>query len=84
MYIGGLDYVDFNNTEVIFEPGSASTFFDIPILNDLALESIEMFTIILSSSQPNVMIEEDADTATVTITDIDSKWKKVALVVLPH
>ena len=72
-HVGDLDYVSVN-TQVIFPAGVSTTSFDVPILNDLALEAVEVFTVLLSSSEPNIVISEDSSTATVTITDIDSEW----------
>ena len=47
--------------------------FDIPILDDSTLEDVETFTATLFSSEPNVMIAEGGETATISIIDTDSK-----------
>ena len=47
--------------------------FNISIIDDTAVESNEQFEVILSSSQEAVMIEREASSATVNITDDDSK-----------
>ena len=57
--------------ELMIPAGVSLISFDISILDDNIYESVEMFTVFISSTQPNIMILEDSDTATVTIRDID-------------
>ena len=54
-----------------FTPGQMEAVVRIPILDDSVREDTEMFTVMLSTNEPNVMF--GADIATVTITDDDGK-----------
>ena len=59
------------NEGVVISPGEQSQCIEIDIVDDLILESNEMFSIFLTSDQPGVNI--GVSEATVTITDNDSK-----------
>ena len=54
-----------------FTPGQMEAVVRIPILDDSVQEDTEMFTVMLSTNEPNLMF--GADIATVTITDDDGK-----------
>ena len=69
--IAGTDYGGVVTT-VTFEPGDTEQFVDISIVNDDVLEGVEMFTATLTIDDSNVDISSN-DTATITITDDDSK-----------
>ena len=69
--IAGTDYGGVVTT-VTFEPGDTAQFVDISIVNDDVLEGVEMFTATLTTDDSNVDISSN-DTATITITDDDSK-----------
>ena len=56
-----------------FVAGTTEFFFDLPILDNNVLESTETFTVVLTSSQPDVMISEETRVSTITIVDNDSK-----------
>ena len=56
-----------------FVAGTTEFFFDLPILDNNVLESTETFTVVLTSSQPNVMISDETRVSTITIVDNDSK-----------
>ena len=56
-----------------FVAGTTEFFFDLPILDNNVLESTETFTVVLTSSQPNVMISDETHVSTITIVDNDSK-----------
>ena len=63
-------------TVVIFSPSLeevVTVAFNISITDDTAVESNEQFEVILSTSQEAVLVESEANTATVNITDDDSK-----------
>lgn len=71
-------YVDYETTTtaVIFSPSVeevVTVAFNISITNDTAVELNEQFEAILSTSQEAVVIEKEASSATVNITDDDSK-----------
>ena len=51
-------------------------FVDVTIVDDDILEGVENFTVILTTGNSNVDTPLDTDTATVTITDDDSKFSK--------
>ena len=63
----GQDYSSIVNMKLVIPAGVS---FDISILDDNIYESVEMLTVFISSTQPNIMILEDSDIATVTIRDI--------------
>ena len=58
---------------MVFPSGESGIFFTISILDDSALESVEEFTVIISSNQPNIVIPVESGTAVVTIFDTDRK-----------
>lgn len=71
-------YVDYETTTtaVIFSPSVeevVTVAFNISITNDTAVELNEQFEAILSTTQEAVVIEKEASSATVNITDDDSK-----------
>ena len=57
------------NVVVTFEPGERNKNVNIPILDDTALEDMEMFVVTLTSTAPNVIIDTNSSTADVFITD---------------
>ena len=59
---------DYNSAPVIrtFQPGDTMQSFPIPIVDDLVLETFELFNISLSSSDPSARLGSDA---TVLIVD---------------
>ena len=63
-------------TAVIFYPSLEEVVtvpFNISIIDDTVVESNEQFEVILSTSQEAVLVEREASSATVNITDDDSK-----------
>ena len=64
----GPDYTYVTMT-VTFAPGQTVESVNVPITDDNTVESTEMFTATLTTTQSNVMI--GGDTATVTILDDD-------------
>ena len=64
---------DFTGTsiDVTFTPGQIAATVEVPITDDSVSEDTEMFSAVLSTTNPNVMFGED--TASVTILDNDSK-----------
>ena len=58
---------------MVFVAGATETLFNISILDDNVLESIETFNVILTSSEPNIIISDETRISTVTITDTDRK-----------
>ena len=72
----GVDYTNHTVT-LAFQPGEKQLFVDMTIVDDDILEGVEIFTVTLTTGDSNVDIPSDNDTATITITDDDSKfWKK--------
>ena len=69
----GEDYAEVINTEVVFVAGTTELFFNIPILDNNVLELTEIFRVILTSAEPNIVITDETGTSTVTIIDNDSK-----------
>ena len=65
---------DFNATtaQLTFQPDTNTQCTEVPILNDLALEENEVFTVHLSTNETNI-IALGVDNASVTIIDEDSK-----------
>ena len=69
--LGGLDFIEVATT-IVFTPGTTLSCFDITIIDDESLESIELFTISLESAgDPGVNIGPLSFT-TVMILDNDS------------
>ena len=58
---------------MVFVAGATETLFNISILDDNILESIETFNVILTSSEPNIIISDETRISTVTIMDTDRK-----------
>lgn len=72
--IGGYDFTGIPSTLEVFPPGSMDgeeLCVGITLLDDGALEENQTFTVLLTTLDPDVMIEDDV--ATVTITDNDGK-----------
>ena len=57
----------------MFPASVVSVSFDIPIIGDNILESVEQFQLSISNSLPERVIVSDPSQTTVTITDNDSK-----------
>ena len=72
--------LDFTATsiDVTFIPGQTTATVEVPITDDSVSEDTEMFSAVLSTTNPNVMLGED--TASVTILDDDSKGLKTSKV----
>ena len=69
---GGVDYLAISVT-VMFQPGDESVTLDVPILDDTILEEVELFSALLTSDAPNVIVEDDRASAGVSIFDNDSE-----------
>lgn len=69
----GCDYSGLNEVEITFGPAINFITYQIPITNDEILEAEESFTVLLSapSTERGVMLGQSS--ATVVITDDDSK-----------
>ena len=62
---------------VMFGVGDEVAFVDVPIVDDNVLEVLETFSASLTSLAPNVVVDIDSGSATVTILDNDSKLTKL-------
>ena len=74
---GGIDYDDFDNTQVTLPAGETVVDFNVIIIDDNFIETNEIFSGMLSivTGDSQVIIDGTADTATVTILDeADSKF----------
>ena len=67
------DFESIIDREIVFFAGQVSVSFDISITDDSILEDLERFTVLVSSAEPNIMIQETASIATVSIVDTDRK-----------
>ena len=65
----GSDYTTISQQVTFLGAGSTRAAVRVPILDDSSIENNEIFTGVLSSSEPNVAIGDE--TATVTILDDD-------------
>ncbi len=77
--IGGYDYTS-ASSDLIFTSGSnvnAVRCVDISLLEDIALEGNQTFSVTLSTSDPDVMLGNDI--ITITITDNDG-WYPLAYI----
>ena len=68
---GGVDYGDFNNTQVTLTAGETVIEFNVTIIDDNFIETSETFSGILSivAGDDRVLIDSKTNTATVTILD---------------
>ena len=74
---GGVDYSDVDNTQVTLPAGEPVVDFNVTIIDDNFIETSETFSGMLSivACDSQVVIDSNADTATVTILDeADSKF----------
>ena len=74
-FLGGLDFIDFNNTQVTLPAGETVVEFNVTIIDDNFIETSETFSGMLSivAGDSQVVIDSNADTAIVTILDeVDS------------
>lgn len=67
------DFEGIIDGEIVFFAGEVSVSFDISITDDSILEDLERFTVEVSSTEPNIMIQQTASIATVSIIDTDRK-----------
>ena len=67
---------------ITFEPGDTVALIRIPIVDNTAVESDEIFIAALSSEGNNVMI--DGKSVTIMILDPDSKYSKKSIVFYVH
>ena len=67
MSTAGFDYTSIS----MFDPGSTMATVRIPIIDNIVMESDEVFTATVSTTDPNVIIIND--TATITILDNDGR-----------
>ena len=68
---GGVDYGDFDNTQITFTAGETVVEFNVTIIDDNFIETSETFSGMLSidTGVSRVVIDSNADTATVIILD---------------
>ena len=71
IFIAGLDYT-YTEKVITFEPGDTVALIRIPIVDNTAIESDEIFIAALSSEGNNVVI--DGKFVTIMILDPDSKY----------
>ena len=77
------DYSTVVSQSVTFGPSDTLLSVTVPINDDSVYELDEMFTAVLTTTDPGVVLFND--TATATITDDDGKFTMVTLVYLsPH
>ena len=69
----GCDYSGLNEVEITFEVANDSMMYQIPITNDEILEAEESFTVVLSAPSTERGVVLGQSSATVVITDDDSK-----------
>ena len=87
---GGIDYGDFDNTQVTLPAGETVVEFNITIIDDNFIETSEIFSGMLSivTGISRVVIDSNADTATVTILDeADSKflqYEKMTITIMSY
>ena len=72
-FIAGLDYA-YTKEAINFEPGETVALIIIPIVDNTAVESDEIFIAALSSEDNNIVI--DSKFTTIMILDPDSKYPK--------
>ena len=70
-YTGGVDYDSFDGSEVTLPAGETVVEFNVTLVNDRFIESIETFRGMLSivSGNSRVTVDSNTDTATLTILD---------------
>ena len=66
-----MDYTSVSMEEVVFQPGNTTRCFNISTLPDDTVESDETFVALLTTSDPDVIIE--LTTTTITIQNDDCK-----------
>lgn len=71
----------FNDQAVVFQPGNTQVTRQVIINNDNAVEAVEFFNVVLTSTDGNVEIG-DPDTTIVTINDNDGTSIKFFIVVI--
>ena len=69
--IGGVDYGDFNNTQVTLPAGETVVEFNVTIIDDHFIETNETFSGMLSLVTGNVGVSIDINTDTVAVTILD-------------
>ena len=72
-FIAGLDYTSTEKV-VTFEAGEAVALIRIPIVDNTAVESDEIFIAALSSEDNNVVFDENS--VTIVILDLDGTYSK--------
>ena len=76
----GSDFV-FNDQTVVFQPGQTQQTRSVVVENDFAVESIEFFNVVLTSTDGNVEIGSP-DTTIISIVDNDGTFIEFFLVVI--
>lgn len=69
--LGGLDFIDLAS-EVLFTPGVTQSCFDVTIVDDESLESVELFTVFLESAGDLSVEIGPLSFTTIMILDNDS------------
>ena len=71
LYTAGPDYIALTPMLVTFTSGEATASVNVLIVDDSSIESSEMFTATVTTTESNVMIGND--TANITILDVDGE-----------